>query len=74
MTEMPPIRRPGRWTLRLVVAAVLLALLAAFIAQNYVTVEVRVLFWSTDMRLAWTVLLAALGGILIGWLLPRFRR
>ena len=74
MTEMPPIRRPRRWTLRLVVAAVLLALLAAFIAQNYVTVEVRILFWSTDMRLAWTVLLAALGGIVIGWLLPRFRR
>jgi uncharacterized integral membrane protein len=60
--------------LRLVVTALLLALLAAFIAQNYETVEVRVLFWSTEMRLAWIVLLAALGGIIVGWLLPRVRR
>ena len=73
MTETPQ-PSPRRWTLRLVVTAVLLALLATFIAQNYETVEVRVLFWSTDMRLAWTVLLAALGGIVVGWLLPRLRR
>lgn len=72
MTESPRVR--PSWTLRLVIAAVLLALLAAFIAQNYETVEVRVLFWSTDMRLAWTVLLAALGGVVLGWLLPRLRR
>lgn len=61
-------------TLRLVVTAIVLALLTAFIAQNYVTVEVRILFWSIDIRLAWTVLLAALAGIAIGWLLPRRRR
>ncbi len=72
MGETPKVNRS--WTLRLVAAAVVLALLAAFIAQNYVTVEVRVLFWSTDIRLAWTVLLAALGGIVVGWLLPRLRR
>jgi uncharacterized integral membrane protein len=63
-----------RWTPRLVIAAVLLALLAIFIAQNYVTVEVRILFWSTEMRLAWTLLLATLIGIVVGWLLPRRRR
>ena len=50
---------------------VLLALIAAFIAQNYETVEVRILTWSTDMRLAWTLLLATVFGIAIGWLLPR---
>ncbi len=72
MTEAP--RARPSWTMRLVVTAVLLALLASFIAQNYETVEVRALFWSTEMRLAWIVLLAALGGIVLGWLLPRLRR
>jgi len=72
MSEAPPPRR--RWTLRLVVTAAVLALVAAFIAQNYVAVEVRVLFWSVDIRLAWAVLLAALGGIAIGWLFARVSR
>ena len=72
MTEAP--RARPSWTLRLVITAVLLALLAAFIAQNYETVEVRVLVWSTDMRLAWIVLLTALGGVVLGWTLPRLRR
>ena len=61
----------GRWTVRLVVVAILLALIATFIAQNYEVVEVRLLFWRTDLRLAWTVLLTALIGIVTGWLLPR---
>ena len=72
MGEMPGPNR--RWTVRLVVAALALALVAAFIAQNYVAVEVRVLFWSVDIRLAWAVLLAALGGIAIGWLFARASR
>jgi len=73
MTEASAPRRRS-WTLRLVIAAVLLALLATFIAQNYESMEVRILFWSIDMRLAWTLILATLGGIVIGWLMPRWGR
>jgi uncharacterized integral membrane protein len=60
-----------RWTLWLVVAAVMLALIASFITQNYETVEVRLLFWSITVRLAWAVILACLIGVLVGWLAPR---
>jgi uncharacterized integral membrane protein len=72
MTDMRP--TGGRdWTLHLVVAAVVLALLAAFVAQNYESVEVRLLFWRVNMRVAWIGTLALLIGIVIGWLLPRRR-
>ena len=60
-----------RWTLWLVIAALVLALIASFVTQNYETVEVRLLFWSINVRLAWAVILAGLIGALIGWLLPR---
>jgi len=64
-----------RWTLWLVITAVVLALVASFVTQNYEKVEVRLLFWSINVRLAWAVILALLIGALIGWLLPRhFRR
>jgi uncharacterized integral membrane protein len=70
MTEMPPTR--GRnWTLWLVVAAVVLALVAAFVAQNYEMIEIRLLFWRVNMRMAWAGTLALLIGVVIGWLLPR---
>ena len=67
-------QRPGtgrRWTIWLVIAAVVLALIASFVTQNYETVEVRLLFWSVNVRLAWAVILALLIGALLGWLLPR---
>ena len=67
----PPVSPRRRWTPRLVIVAVLLALVATFIAQNYETVEVRILSWSTEMRLAWMLLLATLIGMVVGWLLPR---
>lgn len=60
-----------RWTLWLVITAVVLALIASFVTQNYETVEVRLLFWSINVRLAWAVILAWLIGVLIGWLVPR---
>ena len=70
VTDTRPVHRRN-WTLRLVVAAVVLALVAAFVAQNYETVEIRLLFWRVNMRMAWTGTLALLIGGVIGWLLPR---
>jgi uncharacterized integral membrane protein len=63
-----------RWTLWLVSAAVILALIASFVTQNYETVEVRLLFWSVNVRLAWAVILAWLIGVLFGRLVPRRSR
>lgn len=60
-----------RWTLWLVIAAVVLALIAIFVTQNYETVEVRLLFWSIEMRLAWAIVLAWLIGVIVGWVVPR---
>jgi uncharacterized integral membrane protein len=69
--SQPP---PGRdWTLRLVVTAVVLALVAAFVAQNYESVEVRLLVWRFNMRAAWVGTLALLIGVVIGRFLPRRR-
>ncbi len=65
---------PQRSTTRLVVWAVALTLLAIFIAQNFVMVEVRVLFWRADLRLAYALLGAGVLGFVLGWLLPRLRR
>ena len=56
------------------IAAVILALIASFITQNYETVEVRLLFWSINVRLAWAVIVAWLIGVLMGWLIPRRMR
>jgi len=63
-----------RWTFWLVIAAVILAMIASFVTQNYETVEVRLLFWSVNVRLAWAVILAWLIGVLFGWLAPRRAR
>lgn len=65
---------PQRSTARFVVWAVALALLVIFIAQNFVLVEVRLLFWRVDIRLAYALLGAGVLGFVLGWLLPRLRR
>lgn len=72
--------RQHRWqsprigTIRLMVWAVALALLVLFVAENFIVVEVRLIFWRTSTRLAWALLIAAVLGFLTGWLLPRLRR
>ena len=72
LTDPAPVHRRS-WTLHLVVAAVVLALVAAFVAQNYESVETRLLFWRLNMRVAWIGTLALLIGVVIGWFLPRRR-
>ena len=62
------------WTARLVTFALVLVLLVAFIAQNFETVEVRVLLFEAEMRLAYALLLAAALGFGVGLLFPRLRR
>lgn len=67
-------RRRRSWTLRLVALAVVMVLLVLFVAENFVVVEVRLLLWRGEVRLAWALLLAALLGFLIGVLASRLRR
>ncbi len=65
-----------RWTPRLVAWAAVLVLLVVFVAENFEVVEVRLIFWRIETRLAWALLIAGLLGVAVGWLLPRlpFRR
>ena len=64
---------PRRWTPRVVAWAAVLALLVLFVAENFVVVEVRLVLWRAEVRLAWALLLAGALGFLLGWLLPRLR-
>jgi uncharacterized integral membrane protein len=64
----------GNWTLRLPLAALLLALSVIFVAENFVVVEVRFFIWRTDARLAWALLIAGALGFGLGLLTPRLRR
>ena len=66
-------QRQYRWTIRLVVAAVLMAIVAGFVAQNYDLVEARFLFWRTELRLGWALLFSAIAGAVLGFVAGRFR-
>ena len=63
-----------RWTPRLIIWAILLGLLVVFIVQNFEHVEVRMIAWDVDLRLAWAFLISGVVGFLLGLLLPRLRR
>jgi uncharacterized integral membrane protein len=67
-------RERRNWTLRLVGFALVAVLLVVFVAENFVVVEVRLLLWRIDVRLAWALLLAGLLGFVLGLLAPRLRR
>lgn len=67
-------RTGGSWTLRLPLFALLLVLFVAFVAENFIVVEVRVLFWRSDIRLGWALLIAGLLGFGLGLLFPRLRK
>lgn len=70
MVQSPPERRRN-WTLRLAAVAITLALVVVFIAENFVIVELRLVTWEIQIRLAWAVLVAGGLGIVAGLLLPR---
>ena len=66
--------RGWAWTPRLVAWALALALLVLFVAENFEVVEVRLIVWRTEARLAWALLIAGALGFVLGLLLPRLRR
>ena len=67
-------RAQRNWTIRLVAFAVVALLLVIFIIENFVVVEVRLLLWRTEARLAWALLLAGALGFVLGLLFSRLRR
>ncbi len=67
-------RRGDIGAVQLVASAVVLALLVLFVAENFAVVEVRLIVWRMETRLAWALLVAGALGFAAGWLLPRLRR
>jgi uncharacterized integral membrane protein len=69
-----PSASPGgpRWRLYVAIAAVVLA--AIFILQNSQEVEVKFFFSTTTIALVFALLLAFALGLVVGLVLPRFRR
>jgi uncharacterized integral membrane protein len=63
-----------RWTVTMALIAVCLTLLTLFVADNFIVVEVRLVFFKLETRLAWSLLLAAALGFAIGLLADRLRR
>ena len=73
MNEIPNASVGGpRWRLYVAVAAVVLA--AIFILQNSQEVKVEFFFSSTTTPLIFALLLAFALGLIVGLVLPRFRR
>jgi len=72
----PPVPRRQEhrtnWRMWLIAIAVLLLLI--LIIQNSQKVEIHFFFADTHTPLFFALLVAALLGALVGWLLPRFRR
>ncbi|MBI4301120.1 MAG: hypothetical protein HY664_00755 [Chloroflexi bacterium] len=62
------------WPARLWLFAIALGLLALFIAENFVSVEIRLLVIKVETRLAWGLLLAGLLGFVAGLIVPRLRK
>ena len=73
-------KRPGgqllttRRMLGLVAATMLLGLCTLFVADNFVLVDVRIIAIDIQMRLAWALLIPAVGGFALGYLVSRLRR
>lgn len=66
--------RTWRGTIIFALSAFCFTLLTVFVAANFVLVEVNLIFFKLTMRLAWGLLLAAVLGFGIGWLMARLRR
>ncbi len=67
-------QQSSQWRVRLIVFAIIVLVLVVFIAQNWETVEVRLIIGRTETRLAWALIVAALLGYAAGWLTPKLRR
>lgn len=63
-----------RWAGKLALVAVVFSLLTVFVADNFIMVEMRLIFWSVETRLAWSLLFAAILGFSMGLLVARLRR
>jgi uncharacterized integral membrane protein len=63
-----------RWVPWLILWAIVLGLLAVFVAQNSEQVEVRLIAWDVNLRMAWALLIASALGFVLGLLLPWLRR
>ncbi|HET8521775.1 MAG TPA: LapA family protein [Thermomicrobiales bacterium] len=73
-TVTPPEPR-SRWTtVRYVISAIVIVLLIVFIVDNYNDVEVHFVFWTATIQLAWALVIAALLGLVAGWLLRHMWR
>jgi uncharacterized integral membrane protein len=71
--EGQPPEREGRSAKFWIVAALVL-LVAIFVAQNSQKVSVDFIFSETKTPLIFALLLSTAVGVVIGWLLGRFRR
>jgi len=80
MSDQPPVLPSPesgflkRHALMLGTASGLATLLILFIVLNDEKVRVDLIVGTAELRLAWALLIAAAGGFLIGYLLPRLRR
>lgn len=68
--QMLTIRR----MLGLVATTILLGLFTLFVADNFVLVDVRIIAIDIQMRLAWALLIPAIGGFALGYLARHLRR
>ncbi|HET8521979.1 MAG TPA: LapA family protein [Thermomicrobiales bacterium] len=74
-TVTPPPRPRSRWTTaRYVINAIIIILLIVFIVDNYNDVPVHFVFWTVTVQLAWALVIAALLGLVAGWLLRHMWR
>jgi uncharacterized integral membrane protein len=53
--------------------ALILSILVLFVADNFVLIEIRLVNVRVQTRLAWALLIAVLGGGIVGFLLARRR-
>jgi uncharacterized integral membrane protein len=72
--RQPQQRAPSRDQTRLIVASVIAVLLIIFAVQNTKEVRVSFLFFHWDGRVIYVIILSALLGMLIAYLLGRRRR
>ena len=71
-TESP--RANHRLIIRLCSLATVLTLFVVFLVQNGSKVRIHYLFWHSNTRLSWALLVAGVLGLVLGLILPRMRR